>query len=279
MIVDLRVRPPFGGYLETGIYKDRQRTMGMIKAQGYTPSKSLVDASFDAFLAELKESGIDVCVVPGRYTTPAYGQVPNDDLAELSRRYPGKFLCFAAVNANAPDAAEKLEEAVRDLGLAGLNLDAGFHDPPQYVDDQVFKPLYERCSDLQVPILITYSGHAGPDIGYADPVRLDRVAAAFPKLPIVVVHAAWPWIPQIFGVAFRRPNVYLSPDMYMVNMPGSGLYVEAANGVLQDRIFFGSGYPFLPLKEAVAYYENLPLTPAASRAVMGNNAARLFKLS
>ncbi len=278
MIVDLRVRPPFGGYLETGIYKERKRTIGMVEAQGYTPSPSLVNASFDAFLHEFERSKVDVCVVPGRHTTPSYGQVPNEDLSNLARQHPGKFLCFAAVDTASPRAADQLEAAVRDLGLAGLVLDAGFHDPAQYVDDPAFEPLYRRCSQLRVPALITYSGHAGPDIGYADPVRLDRVAAAFPDLSIVVVHAAWPWIPQIFGVAFRRQNVYLSPDMYMVNMPGSGLYVEAANGVLRDRMFFGSGYPFLPLDDAVAYYMQLPFKPDALRAIMGENAARLFKL-
>ena len=31
------------------------------------------------------------------------------------------------------------------------------------------------------------------------------------------------------GVAFRRENVFVSPDMYMFS-PGGKLYIEAANG-------------------------------------------------
>ncbi len=278
MIVDFRVRPPFGGYLNTNIYNDRQRTIGMVKAQGFTPSKSLINASWNSFLQERDQSRVDICVVPGRYTTPAYGQVPNEDLAELVRQHGGKFVCFAAVDTALPQAADRLEEAVHDLGLAGLTLDPGFYDPPHYVDDPLFEPLYRRCARLGVPVMVTYSGHAGPDIGYADPVRIDRVAAAFPDLSIVIVHAGWPWVPQILGVAFRRPNIYLSPDMYMVNMPGATQYVEAANGFLRDRVFFGSSYPFLPFDEAVAFYTHLPFKPDVLPAVMGSNAARLLKL-
>lgn len=278
MIVDFRVRPPFGGYLDTNIYKERQRTIAMVRAQGYAPSKSLVDASWDAFLRERDQAKVDVCVVPGRYTTPGYGQISNESMAALARLDRKRFVCFAAVDTASPRAADQLEEAVRDLGLAGLALDPGFYDPPRYADDALFEPLYRRCIRLDVPVTITYSGHAGPDIGYADPVRIDRVAAAFPELSIVVVHAGWPWVPQIMGVAFRRPNVYLSPDMYLVNMPGAGDYVEAANGILRDRVFFGSSYPFLPLDEAIGYYGRLPFKPGVLSAVMGENAARLLKL-
>ena len=279
MIVDFRVRPPFGGYLNTNIYNDRQRTIGMVKAQGFTPSKSLTSASWDSFLHERDQSKVDVCVVPGRFTTPAYGQIANEDLAVLVRQHSGKFVCFAAVDTASPQAADRLEEAVRDLGLAGLTLDPGFYDPPFYADDPLFEPLYRRCARLGIPVMVTYSGHAGPDIGYADPVRIDRVAAAFPDLSIVVVHAGWPWVPQILGVAFRRPNIYLSPDMYMVNMPGATQYVEAANGFLRDRVFFGSSYPFLPFDEAIAFYTRLPFKPDVLPAVMGSNAARLLKLT
>lgn len=278
MIVDFRVRPPFGSYLNTNIYTDRQRTIGKVKEKGFIAPESLVNASWDSFLKERDRAGIKVCVIPGRYTTPGYGQVSNEDLARMVRQRGGQFVCFAAVDAESPDAADRLEVAVKELGLAGLTLDAASCDPPRYADDPVFEPLYRRCAILGVPVMVTYSGFVGPDIGYVDPVRIDRVAAAFPKLSIVVVHAGWPWIPQIVGVAYRRPNVFLSPDMYLINMPGAGMYVEAANGLLRDRLFFGSSYPFIPMEDAVAIYSGLPFKQEVLPGVMGRNAARLLKL-
>lgn len=279
MIVDFRVRPPFGGYLDTNIYNDRERTIRMVKAKGYTPSESLVNASLDAFMQERERAGVDVCVVPGRFTTPGYGQVSNDGLAELQRLHGAHFACFAAVDPDSPRAADDLEAAVRELGLAGLTLDPGFGEPPRYADDPLFEPLYRRCSKLGVPVMITYSGAVGPDIGYVDPVRMDRVAAAFPDLKIVVVHAGWPWVQPMLGVAYRRKNVYLSPDMYLVNLPGARDYIDAANGFLRDRLVFGSAYPFMPLDEAVACYNGLAFKPEVLAGVMGGNAARLLQRS
>lgn len=279
MIVDFRVRPPFGGYLKSNIYGERQRTIRMVQDQGYAPSRSLVEADWGSFVREASEAKIDKCVVPGRFTTPSYGQISNQDQAAVARESGGLCVSFAAVDVDAPDAVDQLSEAIEDMGLAGLTLDPGFLSPPRYPDDRIFEALYKRCSELRRPVTITSSGHAGPDIGYADPTRIDRVAAAFPDLPIVVVHAGWPWLPQIFGVAFRRPNVFLSPDMYMINMPGAHMFVEAANGVLSDRVFFGSSYPFIPMHEALAYYSALPFKSSVLPMVLGGNAARLLNLA
>ena len=279
VIVDFRVRPPFGGYLNSNIYGERERTIRMVRDQGYAPSQSLLGADWASFVQEAAEAGIDKCIVPGRFTTPSYGQISNADQAAVASKSAGLCVSFAAVDVDAPDAVDQLTVAIEGLGLAGLTLDPGFLSPARYPDDPIFERLYRRCSELRRPVAITSSGHAGPDIGYADPVRIDRVAASFPDLPIVVVHAGWPWLPQIFGVAFRRPNVFLSPDMYMINMPGAQMYVEAANGVLSDRIFFGSSYPFIPMKEAVAYYSSLPFKSSVLPMVMGGNAARVLQLA
>ena len=68
----------------------------------------------------------------------------------------------------------------------------------------------------------------------------ERVRSAdFPDLRIVVSHGNWPWVSEILHVAFRRPNVYLSPDMYLYNMPGMDDYLRAANGflALKDGVY------------------------------------------
>jgi predicted TIM-barrel fold metal-dependent hydrolase len=260
------------------MYTDRKRTIGKVREKGFTAPQSLLDASWESFLEERDRARIEVCVVPGRYTTQSYGRVSNEDLAELARRHRGRFVCFAAVDGESDEAANQLEFAVKDLGLSGLTLDAASGDPPRYADDPLFEPLYRRCARLGVPVMVTYSGFVGPDIGYVDPVRMDRVAAAFPDLSIVVVHAGWPWVPQMIGVAYRRPNVFLSPDMYLINMPGASMYVEAANGLLRERLLFGSSYPFIPMDAAVGVYTSLPFKEDVLRNVMGRNGARLLKL-
>lgn len=278
MIVDFRVRPPFGGYLDTHMYRDRERTARMARAQGHEPPPALAAADWETFLAELAESGIDVAVVPGRRARAAYGAVSNEDIARLVREGRGRFVGFAAVKEGASEAPDELTYAVRELGLVGLAMDPGFAEPARKVDDETLAPLFERCRELRVPVMITISGNAGPDIGYANPVHVDRVAAAYPDLPIIVAHGGWPWVIEMLGVAFRRPNVWISPDMYAVNMPGALHYVEAANSFLGDRLLFGSSYPFLPLAGALASYRTLPFQPGVLQAVLGDNARRLLGL-
>lgn len=63
------------------------------------------------------------------------------------------------------------------------------------------------------------------------------------------MHGSYPWVPQVLFSCMCRPNMYLAPDMYMYNMPGAADYVTAANGFLRDRFLFGSGYPYIPLKQ------------------------------
>jgi hypothetical protein len=88
-------------------------------------------------------------------------------------------------------------------------------------------------------------GNAGPDLTFSHPVQVDRLADRHPKLQIIAAHGSWPWVTEILGVAFRRTNVWVSPDMYLF-LPGGQMYVEAANGYLQDRFLFGTAYPALP---------------------------------
>ena len=81
---------------------------------------------------------------------------------------------------------------------------------------------------------------------------LDRVARDFPTLKIISAHGNWPWVSQIIHVCYRRPNIYLSPDMYMHgNFPGAQDYLNALNGFLADRFLYASAYPFLSVREVV----------------------------
>lgn len=279
MIVDFRVRPPFSGYLQAHLYRDRERTARISRAHGHEPPPALATASWEAFLGELDASGVDVAVIVGRHAAPAYGGVRNEDIARLVRGGGGRFVGFASVDVASPTAADDLERAVRELGLVGLALDPGFAQHPVYPDDPLLEPLYERCQRLAVPAMITVSGNAGPDIGYGNPVHVDRLAARYPDLQIVVAHGGWPWVLEMLGVAFRRLNVWISPDQYAVNLPGSQHYAEAANGFLRDRLLFGSSYPFLPLDGALASYRALPFRPEALERVLGGNAQRLLGLA
>jgi predicted TIM-barrel fold metal-dependent hydrolase len=82
---------------------------------------------------------------------------------------------------------------------------------------------------------------------------------------------------EIIGVAFRYPNVYLVPDMYIF-LPGGRLYVEAANTFLQEQILFGSSHPFRAMRQSVEDYLHLGFSEDVITKVMSENAQKLLGL-
>jgi uncharacterized protein len=88
--------------------------------------------------------------------------------------------------------------------------------------------------------------------------------------------ALWPWVQEIIHVAFRRSNLYLSPDMYLPNLPGMDDYLRAANGFMQDQMLFGTAFPFCPLKPNTDWFLTYPWKPEALEKVLRGNAEKLL---
>ena len=128
---------------------------------------------------------------------------------------------------------------------------------------------------MGLPAFIT-GGDANPDISYASPVALDRMARDFPRLDVVAVHGGWPWVTETLGVAWRRPNVWVMPDLYWANMPGQADYTAAANGYLRDRMLFATSYPAVNIEQYVAALRASNLSVSSWRAISQANPRRLL---
>lgn len=276
MVIDMRVRPPFKTLASTHMYQQRARTAAKVRSHGYEPPAILEDPSWGTFIAEFDDSGIDLGVVPGRCSRTPYGSVSNDDLVEMVRKAGGRLVAFCSLDVDDPEAVTELERVAVLPGIVGLALDPGFAVRPHYPDDPAMKPILERCCDLDLPVMITQSGSAGPSISYVDFAAIDAMAELFPKLQFIVAHAGWPFVLEMIGVAYRHSNVWLSPDEYMVSMPGSAHWVEAAEGFLRSRMLFGSSYPFMPLAGALEHYTTRLRLPEVRQAVLGENAEGLI---
>lgn len=276
-VIDFRVRPPLGGFLDMILYTDAARRDRITRMHGFEPAPSATARSMDLMLAEMDAAGVTTALLPARLSE-RLGSVSNEDVADVVARYPGRFVGAGAVDpTNRRRAQETIAAAVR-AGMRAINFEPGSYAQPLHVDDRRLYPLYATCDDLGVPIVIMAGGSAGPDPSYTDPVHIDRVAADFPTLPIVVSHGGWPWVHQILHVAYRRPNLYVSADQYLANMPGMRDYIDAINGFLGDRFIYGSSYPFLPLDACLAWFRSLPIAAGAMQRVLHDNAARLLKL-
>lgn len=284
MIIDFRVRPPYGSFKTLSIFTARLAAENRPAAWVGPLAPSVKERSFEMFREELHEAGVARAVVWGRAVQNQAASTKNEEVAELCARHPDTFFGFAGIAI--PRDAEETASAVRELErgllehkLQGVTLEPGFAmTPTDGADDPRFYPIYERCRDLGGVLALTISVRAGTDIRYSNPEAVDRVAAAFPKLKIVVGHSFWPWVAQACGVAYRRRNVFLLPDFYGLGCPGHLQWVEAANTLLEDQIVFGSAYPLAAVKSMVEGYRRLPFRSGVLEKVMWKNAAGIVGL-
>ncbi|MFJ4291039.1 amidohydrolase family protein [Cupriavidus sp. NPDC089707] len=277
MIIDFRLRPPVGGFLDTLMYSAGERRDGFTRTVGFEPSPAAQQQSMDLLLKEMDEASVDKGVVVGRLAG-TLGSVSNEDVARIVSDYPQRFIGAASIDpTNRVAACNTISDAVAS-GFKAINIEPGSYPIPMYADDRRLYPIYAHCEDLNVPVIMMVGGTAGPDLSYSDPVRTDRVLTDFPKLKVVVVHGGWPWVTEILHIAFRRPNMYLSPDMYFSRMPGWEEYVKAADSFLADRMLYASSFPFCPVRDYKQWFETLPIRPENMEKVMGGNARRLLGL-
>lgn len=276
-IIDFRLRPPVGGLLNLRIFTRPDIAFGFTRSVGFEPAQSAVEKSIDMLFSEMDSVGITRGVIVGRNSGPL-GKVSNPDVAAIAQRYPDRFIPVASVDVSDRKTAMAQIEEAKSLGMSMINLEPGMLPIPMHIDDRRIYPIYAYCEDNKIPVILMTGGNAGPDISYTAPEHLDRVLADFPQMTVVAAHGSWPWVQETLHMALRRPNLYLSPDMYLHNLPGMEDYIRAANTFLADRFIFGTAYPLTPVKEYTEWFLTLPLKPEVMEKVLYKNAARLLKL-
>jgi uncharacterized protein len=240
--------------------------------------------SVDEMAEEFRADGV-LAVLLGWDTETQSGlpALPNDFVAACVERHPDTFLGFAGVDPRKGVAAvQELRRAVTDLGLRGLKL----HPSAQGFapNDPMCAPLYEAAVELGIPILFHTGttglgagmpGGGGIKLGYSRPILLDDVAADHPELQIVAAHPSVPWQDEMLAVAQHKTNIWLDLSGWSPRLWAPELK-DAVFGPLQDRVLFGTDYPFITVakwRRSFAAYEP---TPELEDKVLRANAARLL---
>ena len=282
-IIDFRVRPPYKTIGDSYLFGPNGGDYA--KRFGEDIDQSAKEKSMELLIKEMTELNVVKGVTP---TRKCYGN-DNKDLLSLLADYPDRFIAIPNINPLEGETAFKeLDELVINGPCQGIIIEPGIEgmgigSEPDLSkcyreDDKLVYPIYELCQEHNIPILFTCSVLAYP---YADanvPQYLDHVAADFPKLTVVVSHAAWPWVQTVCGIAVRRANVYLSPDIYIVRTPGHKDYIDAANYMLQDQMLLGSAYPGMSIAACIRYSKTCGLREEILPKYFYDNAAKVFGL-
>lgn len=277
MIIDFRLRPPTGDFLKSAQFNP-ERNAKMTKSFGMWQMPSTLHHSMDLFFEEMGACGITMGVLPGRVSYEL-GNITCESLRGIMETWPGKFAAFAGVDLlDAPSAFAVIEREVLNGPFAGINVEPMGYENPMYADDRRIYPIYERAQEAGIPIMLMTGGFPKAHLSFTHPGHLDTVATDFPQLAIAVPHGCWPHTREVVQVALRKENIYLSPDIYSMGLPGWQDYLFAARHFLQDRFMFGSAHPTLPMSGCVEFYKKLDLPEDILEKIFYRNALRFLDL-
>jgi len=185
----------------------------------------------------------------------------------------GGVVAAATFHPDDEDLAMLVERAFGDLRLrlAKLHCSVGRFN----VDDPRLDPLWASAEARGVPVIV----HVGHDVSgrtYAHELApIDAIAAAYPRLSLVLAHCGLPDIDAALDLLERHTALYAdltSAAEWRCALPVARL--EA----LWERILFGSDCPntTLTVTESMAWLRRQGLSPRALDAILGENAARLI---
>lgn len=204
-------------------------------------------------------------------TTQAQVHSVNNFIAREVAQYPDRLFGFGTLH---QDSTSEDIKQLRELGLHGVKL----HPDIQKFrldDPRIFK-LCEELEEYEMTLLL----HCG-DIryDYSNPNRLVPLLKAFPKLKVIGAHFGGHsvWDDAVRQLAARYDNLWVdcSSSFFALTKDGARDLIHAYGA---DRVLFGTDYPMWSPKDELAFFRSLELPPAEEKAILWNNAAKLFRL-
>lgn len=276
--IDLHVHPPVAEFLEGPF---APFVAGLARHHG----AAIRPMSLHDLAAHYRDrDGRAVLLAWDAETATRRRPLSNATVAGFVADHPDVFLGFGSVDPQKGAAAVADVHEARRLGLRGLMV----HPAVQRFSpsDRMAYPVWETAEALGLPVLVHSgftsvgageTGGSGIQLAHADPLHVDKMAAEFPSLQIVLVHPSWPWTDVAVAVAVHKGNVYLElsgwpPD----RLPD--VLLDRLDGPLADRVLFGTDFPITTPDAWMEAWNRAGFSEALTRAVLHDNAARLLGL-
>jgi uncharacterized protein len=278
--IDMHVHLPTGSFLDVTIKPYKLAAEKFFRATVPVREMSEVAATYEQM------DMLGVLLAWDAETATGLPPLTNDEVADVVKAYPQQFVGFASVDPwKGKRAIEEIERAVKELGMIG----AKFHPGVQafYPNDTKFYPLYEKICELQIPALFHTGtnglgagvpGGMGIKMDYTRPIYLDHIAADFPDLTIIGAHPAWPWHEEMLAIIGHKSNVFMDLSGWSPRYIPKQI-LDEARGRFQDRIMFGSDYPFIMPERWLKDFDSLEgFSDEVRQKILHDNAARILKL-
>ena len=274
-IIDFRFRPntpeTLSGIANSAMFKGLCATIDFDKMKPQT---------LEEVVEDLAKHHVVKAVITGRDCETTFAAKSNNpSVVDFTSKFPDLFIGFAGVDPHkGMRGIYELKSLVTDKGFKGAAIEP--YLAQIYVNDAKFYPIYAKCCELDIPVVIT----TGPAtlvpntvIDHVAPRYIDFVARDFPELKLVVSHGGYPWVNEMIMVTQRNANVYLELSEYEF-FPQSEAYIQAINTLITDKVVFASAHPFVDFRVALKNYETIGFREDVREKIMYKNAARILKI-
>ena len=271
-----------------------------------------------ARLAAMDAAGVDVQLLSHRTELSAYAlrgdagrryaRAFNKIMADEAARHPDRFIALGTVPLQDPAAAaEELAYAVRDLGMAGVEIASTVDGVP--LDQAGLEPFWAAASELRCFVLLHPNAPLpGVDLGdyflenlFGRPAEstlaiarllFSGVLERHPELVLCLVHGGG-FLPYQLGrfqkgfavapdrtaVHLGRPPAELARRLYydsLLHVPEAVAFLVGLVGA--ERVVMGSDYPYeMHEREPVAAIRAVPgLTDEQRALILRGNAERIL---
>ena len=188
-----------------------------------------------------------------------------------------------------PINIEALEKGLQQGKYGCIKIYLGYE--PYWASDARYTPVYDLAEKYDVAVVF----HTGDTdrrtalLKYADPLTIDEVAVAHPKVRMVIAHGGNPWIESAAEVAYKNANVYLDGSAFLTGdlrkQPREKVdtyFVKPLTwifGYVEDphKLMFGSDWPVTNIPSAVEAFKRA-IPEKYWGDVFCGNAVRVFKL-
>ena len=214
--------------------------------------------------------------------------LPNERVVELSRRSRGALSPVFTVEPNGEDVERAIELARQTPAVKAFKVRLGYRKV--FADDPVFDRLYAFAESQDLPVMFHTGDTASRNgsLEHAHPLTVDRLANARPGLKVVICHFGNPWTRDVAELVYKHPNVFADISGLVV---GGSKYLDGYLASLAEQItsaiyyaggaekvIFGTDYPVSTPGLSLELVGRLKVDDADRKAILSNNARKVFRL-
>lgn len=233
------------------------------------------ETSEEELLHNFEIYGVDGGIVQPYIPRPYIEEFQNNHnrIYKMTQEHQGNIWGMASMNPHfkPQDYEKETERCIKELGFVAIKITPPGHAVSPCSADGMH--VFEVARKLQVPVMV----HTGMGIPFADPIKIQPCAEAFPDVTIVMAHAGADfYTQQAIYVAKTYDNVFIEP---------SGAGIEAICDIIMalgpSKVMFSSDVT-LQMAEALAKFNDLHkrgiLSDAGLEQIMYKTANTVFQL-